>query len=340
MGEYCDARAVLVEVTKEAAGGAYSFAGGAGYTDGGSLASGAPSDCAEDLPTRVRADDSGVVRREGRDEFVGPCLKPLGVFVAEGQYARVDQERPEVMSGLPRWGSIEAGVRDRSLSTDVLQKGSRHGLEEPPDSRIWTTPLSECVGQVCERVWDGACCGREQLPDDYGHGAANARLLEVLIAGRTAESTHVVPCCSGARPADPHARFGRSDEGLDLTAAGTRVRGAERAPVASGADRADRPRRDVSGLSELANDALRLGGLVAGSAQIRRAILAACGNGAFLAAATTRADRRLVTALAIVVSVDDGGDMVQATAACAGSLRSSAVPAQRLSIVRSGGGRS
>lgn len=108
-----------------------------------------------------------------------------------------------MMSGLPRWASIETGVRDRSLSAYVLQEGFRDGLEEPPNGRIRPAPSGECIGQFCERVWDGACCGREQLPNDPGHGAADARLLEVLIAGRTAESAYVVPCCSGARPADP-----------------------------------------------------------------------------------------------------------------------------------------
>ncbi len=160
----------------------------------------------------------------------------------------------------------------------------------------------------------------------------------MLIAGRTAGSTHVVSCCSGAWPADPLPRLGKPDEGFDLVAGGACVRGAEHAPVAAGADRADRPRRRVNGPREMANNALSIGGLIAGLAEIGTAVLAACGDWAFLSAVPARPDGRLVAAFAVVVAVDDRGDVVDATAACAVSLGSGAVTAQSGAVACSGAG--
>jgi len=51
-----------------------------------------------------------------------------------------------VMSGLPRWASIEAGMGDRGLRADGLQEGFRDGLEQPPHGRVGPAPLCKRGG--------------------------------------------------------------------------------------------------------------------------------------------------------------------------------------------------
>ena len=88
----------------------------------------------------------------------------------------------------------------------------------------------------------------------------------------------------------------------------------------------------------MANDALSIAGLIAGLAEVCVAVLAARGNGAFLSATAARPNWRLVTALTVVIAVDHGGDVVDATATCAGTLGPGTVTAQRSAIPRSGAG--
>lgn len=198
--------------------------------------------------------------------------------------------------------------------------------------------MNERVREPGQTLGDHSRRSREEVAGGSDDGATDAGVLEVLLTRGATRGADVVAGRSRTGPADALSPVVASNERFPLPAGLAAVRVAELATVADAAHRAERP-GGVDSARLLADGALGDGGAVAAVAQICDAVLVAGCDASLPPTLSARPDRCGVAALAEILTVNDGGDVIDAAASGTRTFRSRAVPAEWCAVVRSSAGR-
>ena len=243
-----------------------------------------------------------------------------------------------MMSRLPRRTRVNARMRDRLFRPDRSEQSSRGGLEQPSHGRVHATSINERVREPGQTPGDHPRRGREEVAGGSNDGAADAGVLEVLLTRGATRGTDVVARRPCTRPANALPSVIATDERFHLPTRPAAVGVAELASIAHAAYRPEGPGRMNRALLT-ADGALGDGGAVAAVAQICYVILVAGCDASLPSALSARSDRCGVAALAEILTVHDGGDVIDTAASRTRPLRARAVPAEWCAVLGSSAGR-